>query len=94
MAVPEVPLRRTKCGLVADGEGWFVLNARDSRWRDFGPLGANCDFEGKRPFKGYHSESKQEGFLVLSGRCVLVVDGEERSLEAWDFLHCPGGTPA
>jgi uncharacterized cupin superfamily protein len=108
MAVPEAPLRRTKYGLVTDGEGWFVLNARDSRWRDFGPLGANCDFEGKRPFKGlginlnvlnpgepmsmYHSESKQEGFLVLSGNCILVVEGEERPLEAWDFFHCPGGT--
>jgi uncharacterized cupin superfamily protein len=108
MAVPEAPLRRTKYGLVTDGEGWFVLNARESRWRDFGPLGANCDFEGKWPFKGfginvnvlnpgepmsiYHSESKQEGFLVLSGKCLLLVEGEERSLEAWDFFHCPGGT--
>ena len=40
----------------------------------------------------YHSESQQEAFLVLSGRCKLLVEGEERLLEAWDFFHCPAGT--
>jgi hypothetical protein len=45
------PLRETRFGLAPDGEGWFVVNARDIRWRDWGPLGANCDFEGKRPFR-------------------------------------------
>jgi uncharacterized cupin superfamily protein len=85
-----------------------VLNARETRWRDYGPLGANCDFEGKRPFRQlgvnlnvlragepmsmYHRENHQEGFLVLAGECVLIVEGEERRLEAWDYFHCPGGT--
>ena len=66
-------MRVTKYGCVYDGDGWFVLNARETRWRDYGPLGAACDFEGKRPFKqlginlnvlktgepmsNYHSES-------------------------------------
>jgi len=40
----------------------------------------------------YHSESKQEDFLVLSGECLLLVEGEERRLRAWDFVHCPAGT--
>ena len=40
----------------------------------------------------YHSESDQEGFLVLSGECVLVVEGEERRLRQWDYFHCPPGT--
>ncbi len=40
----------------------------------------------------YHSESQQEAFLVLAGECTLLVDGEERSLRAWDFFHCPAGT--
>ena len=40
----------------------------------------------------YHHESNQEGFLVLAGECVLLVEGEERRLRAWDFVHCPGGT--
>ena len=40
----------------------------------------------------YHRENHQKDFLVLAGECVLVVEGEERPLRAWDFVHCPGGT--
>lgn len=40
----------------------------------------------------YHSENRQEDFLVLSGDCILVVEGKERRLHAWDFVHCPAGT--
>lgn len=40
----------------------------------------------------YHSESLQEAFLVLSGEAKLLVEGEERPLRAWDFVHCPAGT--
>lgn len=39
----------------------------------------------------YHSESQQEAFLVLSGECKLLVEGEERPLAPWDFVHCPAG---
>jgi uncharacterized cupin superfamily protein len=108
MPVPEARLRETRYGLVPDGEGWFVLDARETRWRDTGPLGLYCSFESKRPFQGlglnvnvlrpgepmamYHRERRQEGFLVLAGECVLVVEGEERTLVAWDFVHCPAGT--
>jgi uncharacterized cupin superfamily protein len=40
----------------------------------------------------YHRESKQEAFLVLSGECRLLVEGEERILKPWDFFHSPAGT--
>ncbi len=40
----------------------------------------------------YHSESQQEAFLVLSGECRLLVEGEERLLRPWDFFNCPAGT--
>jgi len=40
----------------------------------------------------YHREDKQEDFLVLAGECLLLVEGEERRLQAWDFVHCPPGT--
>ncbi len=40
----------------------------------------------------YHAESEQEGFLVLSGECIAVVEGEERRMGPWDYLHCPPGT--
>jgi uncharacterized cupin superfamily protein len=39
-----------------------------------------------------HGERGQEDFLVVSGECVLVIEGEERRLEAWDFVHCPPWT--
>jgi uncharacterized cupin superfamily protein len=98
----------TKNGLVVDEEGWFVLNARDSRWAAGAPSGTYCTFEGKRRFPQigfdlsvlepgqsfglYHRENAQEGFLVLSGTCLLIVEDEERALRQWDFFHCPGGT--
>jgi len=37
----------------------------------------------------YHAEAGQEDFLVLRGECVLLIEGEERRLKAWDFVHCP-----
>jgi uncharacterized cupin superfamily protein len=40
----------------------------------------------------YHRESLQEDFLVLSGSCRLLVEGEERELRAWDLVHCPPET--
>jgi uncharacterized cupin superfamily protein len=40
----------------------------------------------------YHSENQQEAFLVLSGECRLLVEGEERPLGPWDFFHSPAGT--
>lgn len=40
----------------------------------------------------YHSEGAQEGFLVLSGECSLIVEGQERALRQWDYVHCPAGT--
>ena len=40
----------------------------------------------------YHRESAQEGFLVLAGECLLLVEGEERTLRAWNFFHSPPGT--
>jgi uncharacterized cupin superfamily protein len=98
----------TRNGLVVDGDGWFVVNARESRWRDEGPLGSYCTFEGKKRFPHlginisvlepgerigmYHRERAQESFLVLSGECTLIVEGQERRLVAWDFFHCPPGT--
>ncbi len=39
----------------------------------------------------YHSEPVQEDFLVLHGECVVILEGEERPLRQWDFLHCPAG---
>jgi uncharacterized cupin superfamily protein len=40
----------------------------------------------------YHWEANQEDFLVLSGEALLLVEGAERPLRTWDFVHCPPGT--
>jgi uncharacterized cupin superfamily protein len=48
--------------------------------------------EPGKPSGLYHGESTQEDFLVLAGECLLLVEGEERPLRAWDFVHCPAGT--
>ncbi len=44
------------------------------------------------PIGMYHWEADQEDFLVLSGEALLLVEGEERPLRRWDFVHCPAGT--
>ena len=40
----------------------------------------------------YHAEDAQEGFLVLSGECVAVIENEERRMRRWDYFHSPPGT--
>jgi hypothetical protein len=40
----------------------------------------------------YHWEADQEDFLVLDGEALVIVEGEERALGRWDFVHCPAGT--
>jgi uncharacterized cupin superfamily protein len=94
-------------GIAPEGEGWFVLNAKDARWLD-GDLGKYTGFEGtdaRFPQLGinlnlmnpgeamtmYHRENAQEDFLVLAGECLLVVEGEARPLKQWDLFHCPAG---
>ena len=108
--VAEARVEETEHGLVPEDEGWFVLNARDARWRrapgrgavvvfegegaaQFRQLGANLFVLGPRePMSMYHWEADQEDFLVLAGEALLVVEGEERPLRAWDLVHCPPGT--
>jgi ketosteroid isomerase-like protein len=69
--VPEARLEKTEAGLAPAGEGWFVLNAPEARWR--------------------HREGRGD-FLVLSGEALLIVEGQERPLRQWDFVHCPPET--
>ena len=42
-----------------------------------------------QPNGRYHREVGQEDFLVLAGECLLLIEGEERPLKQWDFVHCP-----
>jgi uncharacterized cupin superfamily protein len=107
--VPEAPLEETEHGLVPTGEGWFVLNARQTIWRYGEGRSAVCWFEGELvdfpqlginvsvlepgvPMAMYHWEADQENFIVLAGEALLIAEGEERPLRAWDFVHCPPDT--
>jgi len=59
----------------------------------FAQLGFNIGVLGPgQPMAMYHWEADQEDFLVVSGEAVLIVEGEERPLKAWDFVHCPVNT--
>jgi uncharacterized cupin superfamily protein len=56
-------------------------------------LGVNIRImEPGQPNCRYHSEPVQEDFLVLQGECLVILEGEERRLRQWDFVHCPAGT--
>lgn len=56
----------------------------------FEQLGINIRvLEPGQPNCLYHRENLQEDFLVLAGEPLLLVDGEERPLKAWDFVHMP-----
>ena len=101
-------MEKTEGGLVASGDGWFVLNAKDARWYHAEGRPALCNLEGEtffsqfgihivvlwpgQPMAMYHWEADQEDFLVLSGEALLIVEGDERPLERWDFVHCPPQT--
>ena len=72
------------------GGAVYPLEARDARFRDFG-VNVHVVWPGE-PSALYHSENCQEGFLVLSGECTLIVEEQERQLRQWDYFHCPSGT--
>ena len=85
---------------------WFVRNVADNEWwvnEKFGARTMLVPYESQvgvrvhvlepgKPSTLYHRESEQEGFLVIEGECLLIVEGEEVRLRAWDYFHCPPGT--
>ena len=72
----------------------FVLDGRpDLEEQTFAQLGFTLRvlMPGK-PNGMYHAETDEEDFLVLSGECIAIVEGQERRMRQWDFLHSPPGT--
>jgi uncharacterized cupin superfamily protein len=78
----------------------WMRHERGGQWTNFEPDGDHFAEYGigvhvvqpRQPNGKYHAESVQEDFLVLSGECTLLIEGEERRLKPWDFVHCPPGT--
>ena len=100
-------MRETPVGSIPQGDGWFVVNERDVSWIESDERGQDTDIEGDQNWdqlgfriqvlgpgqRGlYHRERGQEDFLVVAGECLLVIEGQERRLKAWDFVHCPPWT--
>ena len=95
--IPEAGRKQTEHGVLPEGEGWYVLNAREAEWYAVEGLGSSVTFEGDARFSQYgvniqvldpgepnsmyHGEEDQEDFLVLHGECILIVEGEERRAE-------------
>jgi uncharacterized cupin superfamily protein len=69
---------------------WLDFEAIDAPFAEYG-MSIHVVRPGQ-PNGLYHAESAQEDFLVLSGECICLIEGEERRLKAWDFVHCPPGT--
>jgi uncharacterized cupin superfamily protein len=104
----EATVAETETGLDIQSEGWFIVNAAEASWHHSPEAGTWCAFEADDEVRQYgigihvlmpgqangryHSESDQEDFLVLSGECIAIVEGQERRMRQWDLLHCPPGT--
>jgi quercetin dioxygenase-like cupin family protein len=86
---------------VRDAEWWFAEsrggmcefeNEYGRQPVEFGQLGIKVTVFEPGQTSLYHAEFNQEAFLVLSGECTLIVEGEERRLSQWDFFHSPPWT--
>ena len=77
----------------SDSLGAYMLRCTFEGSVQFPEVGFNVNvLQPGQPSSMYHAEDAQEGFLVVSGECLLVVEEEERRLRPWDFFHCPAGT--
>jgi uncharacterized cupin superfamily protein len=92
-----------------DAKHWFVSNVHELPWQEnelgatcefdkhrerFDEFGINLTvLRPRQPMTMYHREGYQEGFLVLRGECLLIVESEEVPLRQWDYFHCPAGLP-
>lgn len=75
----------------SDGLGFYAPFEGENA--TFGELGINLNIlRPGEPSCMYHAEEAQEDFLVLSGECLVIIEGQKRMLRAWDFVHCPPWT--
>jgi len=73
--------RSAVCEFEGDGDGAFAQ------------IGVNLSvLDPGQAMACYHWEADQEDFLVLAGQALLIVEGQERRLRQWDFVHCPPHT--
>jgi hypothetical protein len=96
--IPEAPLEREEGGLAPRGEGWFVLNARQSTWLD-GPFGAYTRLEGDvrlaqfgvniavlepgQPACWYHGEDEEETHSADEAYASVIAEVPVPYREGW-----------
>ena len=85
---------------VRDAEWWFAATrgarcAFENEYGDapveFGQLGINVTVLESGQTVLYRAESNQEGFLVLSGECALIVEDESDASGLGTFFSVPHG---
>ena len=86
--VPEAELVSTERGLVPKGQGWFVVNARETQWWNRPGRGVLCEFEGA----GFEGAAD---FLQLGINLTVLGPGEPMAMYHWeadqeDFLVLAG----
>jgi uncharacterized cupin superfamily protein len=82
--------RDARWHLEGTGQRLTFFEGPDGR---FEQLGLNVSVLGPGDqMSMYHWEDDQEDFLVISGEALLIVEGQERALKAWDLAHCPRKT--
>ena len=74
--VPESQLVPTERGLVPKGDGWFVLNARETQWWERKGRGVLCEFEGA----GFEGATD---FMQLGINLTLLGPGEPMAMYHW-----------
>ena len=106
--VEQAHVEETDEGSVVKTDGWYVTHTSELRWRTNERFGDLCEFEGDasfpevgvnlrvlqpgQPASLYHAENAQEDFLVLSGECTALLEGQEISLRVGHYVHCPEWT--
>jgi uncharacterized cupin superfamily protein len=86
--VPESELIATEHGLVPKGQGWFVINARETHWWRRPGRGVLCEFEGA----GFEGATD---FEQLGINITVLGPGEPMGMYHWeadqeDFLVLSG----
>jgi uncharacterized cupin superfamily protein len=88
---------------------WWIKRVRELPWQEnelgatvefdrggerFDEFGINLTaLQPGQSMTMYHRERSQEGFLVLRGECLLIVESQEVPLRQWDYFHCPPEVP-
>ena len=75
--MPEAPARQTKFGLVYDGDGWFVINARETRRRSLG-RDPGCKRDRSREEEGIREKQRDE---IADGEPLQAARPLERTID-------------